>query len=69
MLNTVTLSSKNQITLPKYILDLLRIKSGEKLLVETQEDSIKIDAAKKGIPYRDVLTKTKTLVAKKLAGK
>jgi len=37
-----TLSTKNQITLPKLILEALGIKNGDKLLVQAQNEEIKI---------------------------
>ena len=48
-MHTITLSSKNQITLPKFILDMFRIKSGEKLLVEAERDAIRIRPVGKSI--------------------
>lgn len=42
MISTITLSSKNQITIPKAILNIFGIKSGEKLLVQAEADAIKI---------------------------
>ncbi|MCG2686238.1 AbrB/MazE/SpoVT family DNA-binding domain-containing protein [Candidatus Parcubacteria bacterium] len=37
---TTTLSTKNQVTLPKFILEVLGIKSGDKLLVQIESDEI-----------------------------
>lgn len=39
---TTTISSKNQITIPRYILSLLAIKNQDKLLIELEEKTIKI---------------------------
>jgi len=39
---TTTLSTKNQITLPKFILEVLGIKSGDKLLVQIESDEVVI---------------------------
>lgn len=36
----VKISGKNQITLPQYLLDLIRIKKGGKLLVEVEGEKI-----------------------------
>lgn len=49
MITTATLSSKNQITIPKAILNHFDIKSGEKILVETDEDVIKLRPIGKSI--------------------
>lgn len=46
---TTTLSTKNQITFPKYILELLGIQSGDKLLVQTETDQIIVKPAGKSI--------------------
>ena len=83
---TTTLSIKNQITLPKFLLDLFKIKSGDKLLVEAESEkiiispvgesiidslanSLKIEEAKKGVPFEKVKEVTQKIVAKKLANK
>lgn len=44
-----TLSTKNQITLPKFILEVLGIKSGDRLLVQAQNEEIKIRLVGKSI--------------------
>lgn len=44
-----TLSSKNQITLPKFLLDMLSIQSGDTLLVSAKEETINIRPIKKDI--------------------
>jgi len=46
---TTTLSIKNQITLPKFILDLLNIESGDKLLVHAEENSISLEPVGKSV--------------------
>jgi len=46
---TTTLSSKNQITIPKYILEMLDIKSGDKLLVNPKTEEITITPLKESI--------------------
>lgn len=46
---TTTISIKNQITLPKFILELLGLQSGEKLLVEAEKGEIKLKPAGKSI--------------------
>lgn len=40
---TATLSAKNQITIPKFILQLLRVESGDKFLVEAEKKAIKLE--------------------------
>lgn len=44
-----TLSSKNQITIPKVMLQLLGVESGDKFLVETESEAIKLKPAGKSI--------------------
>ncbi len=46
---TTTISIKNQITLPKFMLELLGLQSGEKLLVEAKEGEIQLKPAGKSI--------------------
>lgn len=46
---TTTLSSKNQITFPRFILDMLEIESGDKLLVETENNQIVVKPVGKSI--------------------
>jgi len=46
---TTTLSIKNQITLPKFILNLLDIESGDKLLVHAEENSISLQPVGKSV--------------------
>lgn len=43
---TATLSSKNQITIPKFMLDLLTIASGDKLFVSTFDKTITLTPIK-----------------------
>lgn len=42
---TATLSSRNQITIPKALLELLAIKSGDKLVIETKDEAIRLKPA------------------------
>jgi bifunctional DNA-binding transcriptional regulator/antitoxin component of YhaV-PrlF toxin-antitoxin module len=46
---TTTLSSKNQITLPKFVLQILGVEKGEKFFVETEDGVIKLKAAGKSV--------------------
>lgn len=46
---TATLSTKNQITFPKYILEVLGIRSGDKLLVKTENDQIIVKSIGKSV--------------------
>lgn len=41
-MQTVTLSTKNQIAIPKFALQILGIQSGDKLLVQLEDKEIKI---------------------------
>lgn len=43
------LSAKNQITLPKFFLELLNVRSGDKLLLDIEKDEIKIKPLGKSI--------------------
>ncbi len=45
----VTLSSKNQITLPKSLLQQLGVKSKSKLLIEAKEDSLVVKPVRQSI--------------------
>lgn len=53
---TTTLSSKNQITFPKLILDMLGIESGEKLLVQVESNQIVVKPVGKSVV--DLLAKS-----------
>lgn len=46
---TATLSSKNQITFPKFILDLLVIESGDQLLIQPEADRIVVKPVGKSL--------------------
>ncbi|MBL7078174.1 AbrB/MazE/SpoVT family DNA-binding domain-containing protein [Candidatus Shapirobacteria bacterium] len=46
---TTTLSSKNQVTLPKFFLQMLGLSGGDRLLIEIEENQINLKPAKKSI--------------------
>lgn len=46
---TTTLSAKNQVTFPKYILEMLKIQSGDKLFVQPEIGQIIIKPTGKSI--------------------
>lgn len=46
---TTTLSTKNQITFPKFILEALKIRSGDQLLVEEEKDKIVVRPVREDI--------------------
>lgn len=45
----VKISSKNQITFPKYLLQLLRVDSGDFLFLEAEEEKIIVQSLKQSI--------------------
>jgi AbrB family looped-hinge helix DNA binding protein len=60
---TTTISSKNQITLPSYLLKLLQLKNGDKLTVRLENKELRIKPV--GQSLVDSLAGSLTVVANK----